>query len=142
MYKKTVTYTDFNGTERTEDFYFNLTMQELSEMELGVEGGLTTILQRIIDSKNVPDLIKYFKIVLLKAYGVKSDDGRKFMKSDEIREDFESTQAFSDIYMEFANSDEAAADFINQIMPKEAKEAIVEAEKETAKSKGTLKVEK
>ena len=129
MLKKTVTYTDFNGVERTEDFYFNLTMQELTEMELEVEGGLTTILDKIIKAQSVPELVKYFKIILLKAYGVKSDDGRRFIKNDEVRADFESTQAFSDIYMEFANDDKAAADFVNAIMPKEGKKALAEAPK-------------
>lgn len=129
MYKKTVTYTDFNGVERTEDFYFNLTNQELTEMELEVEGGLTSILDKIIKAQNVPDLVKYFKIILKKAYGVKSEDGRKFMKNEAIWEDFESTQAFSDIYMEFAMDDEAASAFVNGIMPPEGKEAIAEAQK-------------
>lgn len=129
MLKKTVTYTDFNGVERTEDFYFNLTMQELTEMELEVEGGLTTILDKIIKAQSVPELVKYFKIILLKAYGVKSDDGRRFIKNDEVRADFESTQAFSDIYMEFANDDKAAADFVNAIMPKEGKKALAETQK-------------
>ena len=130
MLKKTVTYTDFNGVERTEDFYFNLTLQEITEMELEVEGGLTSILDKIIKAQSVPELVKYFKIILLKAYGVKSDDGRRFIKNDEVRADFESTQAFSDIYMEFANDDKAASDFVNAIMPKEGKEALAQAQKD------------
>ena len=128
MLKKTVTYTDFNGTERTEDFYFNLTEAELTEMELEHEGGFHYFLEKIIKSQSVPELIKWFKIILLKAYGVKSDDGRRFIKNDEVRAEFEQSQAFSDIYMEFVNDDNAAADFVNRVMPEKYRTEVAKAQ--------------
>lgn len=117
MYKKTKTYTDFNGVERTEDFYFNLTHAECVEMNLSTPGGLADFIQRIIDTKDVPSLIKQFKDLVLTAYGEKSADGRRFMKDDEIRQAFSETQAYSDIFMELATDAKAASDFINGIVP-------------------------
>ena len=117
MLKKTVTSTDFNGVERKEDYYFNLTEAELTEMELSTEGGLYEYLQKIINAKDQTQLIDVFKKIVLKAYGEKSDDGKYFMKSDEIRKKFEATQAYSDIYMELVLDDVAASKFIDAILP-------------------------
>ena len=117
MYKKTLTYTDFNGVERTEDFYFNFTKAELMDLQLSTDGGLLDVIKKIINSKDTPALIKLFKEIILKAYGVKSEDGKKFKKSDEIREDFASTEAYSEIYMELAVNADAASEFINGILP-------------------------
>lgn len=122
MLKKTITYTDYNDVERTEDFYFNLSEAELMEMELTVEGGMFEKLQRIIKSKNGPEIVKFFKEMVLKAYGVKSDDGRRFIKSDELSQAFSQTEAYSQLYMEFATNDKAAAEFANGIMPKKVQE--------------------
>lgn len=122
MLKKTITYTDYNDVERTEDFYFNLSEAELMEMELTVEGGMFEKLQRIIKSKNGPEIVKFFKEMVLKAYGVKSDDGRRFIKSDELSQAFSQTEAYSQLYMEFATNDKAAAEFVNGIMPKKVQE--------------------
>lgn len=117
MLKLTRKYTDFNDVEREEDFYFNLTKAELAEWELGVTGGLSKIVEKISAAKDVPALAKLFKELLLKAYGVKSDDGRRFIKSEELSTAFSQTQAYSDLYMELATSDEATIDFINRIVP-------------------------
>lgn len=122
MLKKTITYTDYNDVERTEDFYFNLSEAELMEMELTVDGGMVEKLQRIIKSKNGPEIVKFFKEMVLKAYGVKSDDGRRFIKSDELSQAFSQTEAYSQLYMEFATNDKAAAEFVNGIMPKKVQE--------------------
>lgn len=121
MIKKTVTYTDYNGVERTEDFYFNLTPAELTEMELSIEGGLTTYLKNIIVAKNVPQLIKAFKNILLASYGERSSDGRRFVKSEQITNDFVSTPAYSAIYMELVQDDEAASKFVNGLIPSDMK---------------------
>lgn len=126
MLKKTITYTDFNDVERTEDFYFNLTEAELTDMNLDENGGLADKLQKIIDSKEVKQIKDYFKWIVLKAYGEKSEDGRRFMKSPEITKAFEETQAYSDIWMDLAYNEDAAAEFVNGIMPKKL---LVEAEK-------------
>lgn len=118
MLKMTRKYTDFNGVEREEDFYFNFTQAEVAEMELGVTGGFSEMLKTIIATKDVPALSQTFKDLVLKAYGVKSSDGRRFIKTDELRAEFSQTQAYSDLYMELATDDKAAADFINAILPK------------------------
>ena len=117
MIKKTVTYTDFDGNERTEDFYFHLTEQELTEWELSVDGGLSGVLERIIKSKDNKKIIEIFKDLLIKSYGEKTPDGRGFIKNDEILNNFRYTQAFSDLYMELATNDRAASEFVNGIMP-------------------------
>lgn len=117
MIKKTVTYTDFDGNERTEDFYFHLTEQELTEWELSVDGGLSGVLKRIVNSKDDKQLIAIFKDLLIKSYGVKTPDGRGFIKNKEALDNFIYTQAFSDIYMELATDDKAASDFVNGILP-------------------------
>ena len=132
MYKQTLTYTDFNGVERTEDFYFNFTKAELMDMQLSTDGGLLEIIKRIVNAKDTPALIKLFKDVILKAYGIKSEDGKRFKKSDEIREDFSCTEAYSEIYMELATNSDAASEFINGILPADlaakANEAIANGE--------------
>lgn len=117
MLKKTVTYTDYNGNERTEDFYFNLTKAECVEMNLSTAGGLDAYLQKIVDTKDVPALITQFKDLVLKAYGEKSADGRRFMKDDEIRRAFAETEAYSVIFMELVADADAAAAFVNGIVP-------------------------
>lgn len=130
MLKKTVTYEDFNEVERTEDFYFHFTEAELTDMNLDENGGLAEKLQKIIDSKDVKQIKDYFKWIVLKAYGEKSEDGRRFMKSEEISKAFEETQAYSDIWMELATDEKAAADFVNGIMPKKL---MTEMEKQNIK---------
>ena len=119
MYKKVHTYTDYNGTERTETFYFNLSKAEAMEMELTKEGTMSEWMQKVLDTNNVPEIIRLFKEIVLKSYGEKSPDGRRFIKNDEIREAFSQTEAYSDIFMELATDAKAAADFVNGILPKE-----------------------
>ena len=119
MLKKTITYEDFNGVDRKEDFYFNLSKAEIMEMQFGTVGGLDVMLQKIVDAKDVKSIMNTFKMLILKAYGVKSDDGRRFIKSEEIAKEFEQTEAYSILYMELATDDNAAAEFVNGIMPKD-----------------------
>lgn len=117
MLKKTVTYVDYNGMERTEDFYFNLTKAEVAEMELSVEGGFSKMLEEIVASKDNVRIVSLFKQMVLKAYGEKSADGRRFVKSEEIAQAFAQTEAYSEIFMELALNTDAAAAFVNGIMP-------------------------
>lgn len=117
MLKKTIKYTDFNGVDREEDFYFNLTEAELAEMNLMTEGGMKGYLETIISTKDTPAIAELFKTIINKAYGVKSPDGRKFMKSPEILEDFIYTQAYSNLYVGLITDSNAAASFINGIVP-------------------------
>ena len=119
MIKKTVTYDDYNGFSRTEDFYFNLTKAEVMEMQLSTVGGLDTMLKKLVATNDMPSIIKVFKDLVLKAYGEKSPDGRRFIKNDELRAEFEHTEAYSIIFMELATDDKAASEFINGIVPKD-----------------------
>lgn len=119
MLKKTIKYTDFNGVERSEDFYFNLTKAEIMEMEMGTTGGLSEMINKVIAAKDVPTIIKMFKDLVLKAYGVKSDDGRRFIKNDAIRDEFAQTEAYSELFMELATDSDKAAAFVNGIVPAE-----------------------
>ena len=117
MLKKTITYMDYNGTQRTEDFYFNLSKAEVAEMELSVEGGFSKMLEELVASKDNVRIVELFKQMVLKSYGEKSADGRRFVKSPEISEAFAQTEAYSEIFMELALNEEAAAAFVNGIMP-------------------------
>ena len=118
MIKKTVTYTDYNGTSRTEDFYFNLSQAEVAEMQLTTDGGMDEKLKRIIDAKDVPTIISVFKDLVLRSYGVKSNDGRRFQKSQELRDAFEQSEPYSIIFMELATNADMAVEFVNGIIPK------------------------
>lgn len=117
MYKKTLTYEDFNGTQRTEDFYFNLTKAELMRLQMGTNGGLDEKLTKIIKAQDVVTLLKEFEDIVLLAYGEKSDDGKRFVKNDEIRENFKASAAYSEIYVELATNSDEASRFITGIMP-------------------------
>ena len=117
MLKKTISYEDFNGNKLTEDFYFNLTKAEIAEMELEVPGGLTATLEKITKAQDTPTLIKIFKDLILRSYGVKSDDGKRFIKNHAMREEFEQHAAYSVLFMELATNADAASEFVNGIVP-------------------------
>lgn len=118
MFKKRIKYTDFNGNEREEDFYFNLTKSELTEMEFSSSGGLQNYIQKIIDAQNGQEIISVMKDLIFKSYGEKSLDGKYFHKSKEISEAFSHTPAYDILFMELATDDKAASDFVNGIIPK------------------------
>ena len=117
MLKETLKFVDFDGNEREEDFYFNLTKAELLQMELSVKGGFHTYVERIIKSQDTTELIRIFKELLDKSYGVKSDDGRRFIKNEEVLSDFKQTEAYSDLFMMLATDADKAARFVNGIFP-------------------------
>jgi hypothetical protein len=119
MLKKAIEYTDFNGVKRKEDFYFNLSKAELMEMELGVTGGMKQLLERIIQADDMPKLMKEFKDLILRSYGEKSADGKRFIKSKELSDAFSQTEAYSELFMELITDEKAAAAFANGIVPKE-----------------------
>ena len=133
MLKKTMTYVDYDGNERTEDFYFNLTKAELMEMTLSTSGGLDKYIERITKTQDSAKLIELFKEIIHKSNGIKSDDGKRFIKNKEILEEFIQTEAYSDLFTTLATDDNEAANFVNGIMPKELLEA---AKKELGDSKG------
>lgn len=117
MIKKTIPYTDYNGVERKEDFYFNLTKAEIMEMEMSTKGGLAEMIQRIVAAQDQPAIIKIFKDLIVKAYGVKSPDGKRFIKNQEIVDEFVQTEAYSQLFMELATDADASAKFVNGIVP-------------------------
>lgn len=118
MLKKTITYTDYDGLERTEEFRFNLTKAELVDMELTTAGTFSETMKRIIAEKDIIRIAKLFKELLLKSYGVKSDDGKRFVKSKELSEAFSQTEAYSDLYIELLSNPEEAAKFFAEVAPK------------------------
>ena len=124
MLKKNIKYVDYDGNDRAEDFYFNLNKAEVIELQLGTVGGLTKTLEKIVQEKDTSRIIEYFKTIILKAYGQKSADGRRFIKSQELRDAFEQTEAYSELFMELASDAKMAAEFINGVLPKEAADAI------------------
>jgi hypothetical protein len=117
MLKETITYIDYNGVERTEDHYFNLTKAEALEMELSASGGMSEMINRIIAAKDTPTIIKIFKDLILKCYGQKSLDGRRFIKTKELSDEFSQTEAYSQLFMKLATDAEAASRFVNGIIP-------------------------
>lgn len=117
MIKKTITYEDYNGVTRTEDFYFNLNQAELTEMELGVDGGLTSFILKMAQKQKIPTMIDLVKKLILKSYGEKSDDGRRFIKSEELSKEFEQTEAFSSLYVELISDSDATLAFMKGILP-------------------------
>lgn len=124
MLMKTITYTDYNGVERTEDFYFYLSKADLMEMEMGTTGGFAEMIQKVVNAQDAPAIIKIFKDFILKAYGEKSADGKRFIKNDELRDAFSQTEAYSQLFMELATDSDAAAKFVNGIMPADVSEKI------------------
>jgi hypothetical protein len=118
MLKHEITYEDFNGDTVTETLYFNLSEAELIEMEFGVDNGFGEYLQNIVKAQDKNALIQNFKTIVLKAYGEKSDDGKRFMKSDQIREDFSNTAAYQELFKQLAIDSTYAANFIIGIFPK------------------------
>lgn len=119
MLKKTITYTDFDGNERTEDFYFNLSKSELILLETTTPGGYVAMLQRIIDSKDNIELMNVFTDLIKKSYGVKSDDGKHFVKNEKYLDEFLSSAAFDQMFTEFFTTEDAAAEFAKGIIPKQ-----------------------
>lgn len=121
MIKKTTTYTDYNGVERTETNYFHFTEAEIMDMQLSESGGLGQKIQAIIDSQDVPSIARIFKDLLLKAYGEKSPDGKYFLKEDEngrpLANKFKQTEAYSILYKELATDSKKASEFFNGVIP-------------------------
>lgn len=118
MIKKTITFTDYNGNEKTKDYYFNLTKAEIAEMYFSESGSFVDYIRRIVESEDGKKIIEVYKELLLKSYGEKSLDGEYFMKSDEMRKKFACSEAYSKLFMELATDDKAAAEFINGVVPK------------------------
>jgi hypothetical protein len=117
MLKKTITYTNFNDEEVTEDHFFHLSKAELVELEMSHQDGLSEALQRIIAAEDGKAIIAEFKKIILGAYGKKSPDGKRFIKNQELRDEFESSEAYSTLFMELVTETDKAIEFINGIVP-------------------------
>lgn len=132
MLKETITYEDYNGTTRTEDFYFNLTEAEVMEMQMSKSGGLAATIRRIIAAQDEPAIVNIFKELVLKAYGEKSLDGKYFIKINDagipVSRAFSQTEAYSQLYMKLATNTEAAIRFVNGIVPAKAAEEMAKNE--------------
>lgn len=139
MLKKEIKYVDYNGTERKETFYFNLSKAELMEMEMGTTGGFAEMVERIVEAQDQPTLMKIFKEFILKAYGEKSADGKRFVKITPdgycLADDFAQTEAYSELYMELITNTEAAAEFINGVVPADIAQ---KAQEQAALTAGTI----
>jgi hypothetical protein len=131
MLKRNITYETFDGDEVTEPYYFNISKSELVELEVEFEGGFGAMLQRIVETNDRAGLVREFKKLILMAYGVKSDDGKRFVKSDELRDEFTQTAAYNSLFMELATNDGAAVEFVMGVLPKDMR---AEIGKEVAKA--------
>lgn len=117
MLTREINYVDFNGEKVTEKFYFNISKPELVEMEVEYKEGLGQKIQNIIDSKDYKQLIRIFKEIILLSYGQKSEDGRRFIKNDTLREEFVQTAAYHVLFMELASDANSAAEFLKGVLP-------------------------
>lgn len=116
MIKKIINYTDYDGNEREESFYFNLTESEIIEMEFSTTGGLTQMIEKIVETRDSTRIMSIFKEIILKSYGEKSADGRRFIKSKEISEEFSQTPAYNKLFMELVTDAQKASDFVNGLV--------------------------
>jgi hypothetical protein len=131
MLKKSITYTDYDGNERTEDFYFNLSRAEVLEMEMSVNGGMRAWIEKIVAEQDGEKMVARFKDIILKSYGEKSLDGKRFVKSRELTDAFTQTEAYSELFMQLATDAEFAASFINAIIPQMPTDAEPESKPES-----------
>lgn len=135
MLKHEITYTDFNDVEVTDVFYFNISKPELVDLDVEYKQGFETFLKDIIEARDGQQLVQQFKKIVLLAHGKKSEDGKRFIKSDQLREEFSQSAAYIELYMKLATDHNFAAEFIIGIMPKDMGEEVkkmaeVEAKKE------------
>jgi len=132
MLKKSITFTDYNGEKRTGNYYFNLSKAELLEMQFTTVGGMQRLLEDISESHDNKRTFEMFKTIILKAYGEKSPDGVRFIKSKELSEAFEQTEAYTELILEFFQDGNKAAEFINGIIPSDLAQEIAKKQKESA----------
>lgn len=123
MLKRDITYENFNGDLVTETYYFNLSKSEILSLDASYENGLNDAIQKIIDKKDTKALIHEFQKLILLAYGIKSEDGKRFIKNDTIREEFIQSAAYDLLFIELATNDALAAEFMLGIMPKDMAQA-------------------
>ncbi len=135
MYKKTITYTDYNDVEQTEDFYFNLNKAELMRIQLQNNGTLQAKLERLINTRETSEIAQIFQDIIDMSYGVKSDDGKRFIKNQEVLDAFKQTEAYSELYVELTTNTDAAVEFITGIIPAKIAEQLDKEELDKIKAK-------
>lgn len=135
MLKREITYEDFNGDQVTEVFYFNISKPELVELEVEYEGGFGKMIQNVIEAKNNKELIRHFKQIILLAYGQKSEDGKRFIKSEKMREEFTQTAAYNMLFMELATDENSAAMFLQGVLPRDMSADLAKAVAEISPAK-------
>lgn len=133
MHKELITYTDYNGVTRTEPFWFHMSKAELAEKNLSIKGGMKGMVEKIIKTQDTPGLVKIFKDLILQAYGEKSEDGRRFIKSPELSKAFSETEAYSELFMKLATDDVAAANWLAGIVPDDYRGDVQKAVEEASK---------
>lgn len=136
MYTKKITYTDYNGEQRTEPFYFNLNKGELIKLQLSKNGGYQAFLRRLLDTNDQAEIIKVFDQFIKDAYGVKSDDGKRFIKNQEVLDEFTQSEAYSELLTELISDEKAQLEFIQGLMPAEYMQQIASEFKKEASERG------
>ncbi len=126
MYSELVEYTNFNGERVKERLYFNITRTELQKQNMHTKGGLLSYLTRIIATRDQEEIATYFEKIINMSYGIKSDDGKRFEKSEKITQDFINSAAYDEIFFKLTTDEDYAAKFINGIMPPELLEESAE----------------
>ena len=126
MLKKEITYTDYNGNERTETYHFHLSKKDLMEMEFSAEGGMQKTIERIVEKEDVKGLADLIKEIILKAYGELTEDDRfiKVKDGHRLSEDFEQTEAFSELYYELNTNEDSLVNFVNGVIPANLRQEI------------------
>ena len=139
MYKKTITYTDYNDVEQTEDFYFNLSKAELMKIQLQNNGTLQAKLERLMNTRETSEIAQIFQDIIDMSYGIKSDDGKRFIKNQEVLDAFKQSEAYSELYVELTTNTDAAVEFITGIIPAKIAEQLDKDEIEKIKSQVVAK---
>ena len=129
MLKKTITYTDYDGMERTEDFWFNLSKTELTKLDAELPGGLLGVLRKIIDKKDRKALVDFIETLILRSYGEKTLDGKRFVKTPEMAEEFMQTPAYDELFMSILSDTDSQTNFINGVIPQSMAKEIEQTDK-------------
>lgn len=124
MLKKTIKYVDYDNNEREEDFYFHLNRAEAIEFEMSMNGGLSNYIKKLITTQDGAEIMKIMKDIILRSYGEKSNDGRRFIKSEELAKAFTETEAYAVLFTELVTNPKSAADFITGIIPKDVADEV------------------
>lgn len=117
-----ITYTDYNGDTVKETCYFNIDKAELIQMQFDVNGTYNQYIERISQEHDLQRLGAEFTKLILGAYGKKSDDGRRFIKSEELTLSFKQSPAYSELLMQLLTDEEKAAKFMRGILPADLNE--------------------